>query len=94
MQDGPKISLHQQLEEVGFELDQRDRGAPRRDGKRESHADYHNARMRAVHKTLRWLIANEADIKAFVALAPEMRRAVLATMRAEVAKAAQSDGSA
>jgi hypothetical protein len=60
------ISLNQQIEEVAREIEMRERVYPHlvSSGKmRQSHADYHQARLRAVLKTLQWLAANEKTIK-------------------------------
>jgi hypothetical protein len=64
---GPKISLAQQLEEAERELEQRAKVYPRLVGSgamRQSVADFHVNRMKAVAETLRWLQANETAIKA------------------------------
>lgn len=65
----PKVSLAQQFEEVEREIKLREGVYPRQvsSGKmRQSVADYHLERMRAVAKTLRWLILNEEKIKKIV----------------------------
>ena len=90
MSDAPKISLQQQIEECGYELDQRARVYPRlvSSGKlRQAVADYHVDRMRATRRTLEWLQRHEDEIKAFLALEPETRKAGF-EMAAEIAKRA------
>ncbi len=65
-----EFSLLQQLEEVDRELELRDRVYPnkiRRGEIRQSVADYHMARMRAVRKTLFWLIEHADVVKAAAA---------------------------
>jgi len=49
------ISLHQQIEEIDYELDQRSKVYPRiaaKDPRRRSELDYHVERMKAVRATL------------------------------------------
>jgi len=63
------FSLAQQIEEVDRELELRRRvypGQVRSGAMRQSVADYHMARMQAVLTSLRWLQANETDVRAFV----------------------------
>lgn len=67
------ISLGQQIEEVARELKQRERVYPRLVGQgklRQSVADYHVERMKAVKATLEWLRDNEAAVRAAVGSKP------------------------
>ena len=60
------ISLAQQIEEIEREIKMRVGVYPRQvsSGKmRQSVADYHMERMKAVLRTLEWLRENEAEIK-------------------------------
>lgn len=65
-----RFSLGQQIDEVDYELRQRNDVYPRLVGRgtlRPSEAEYHVARMQAVRETLLWLDRHEADVRAFVA---------------------------
>ncbi|MGE0023975.1 MAG: hypothetical protein AB7S70_10135 [Hyphomicrobium sp.] len=62
----PRFSIHQQIEEVKYELMQRDNVYPRlvRKGTlRQGEADLHTARMEAALRSLEWLRDNEPHIK-------------------------------
>lgn len=71
---GAKVSLASQMAEVEHWLTvQRTRGFGDRPGVRDLHAEH----SRAVLATLAWLQNNEREIRAFLALAPEARAAVV-----------------
>lgn len=65
-----KVSLAQMIEEVDYELHQRERVYPnieRKEPRRKSELAYHVERMTAVRDTLQWLQENEADVREYVA---------------------------
>ena len=75
-----KISLSQQYEAVGFALTRQRAlagGGSVRGLRGQSTEVYDCERLAAVMKTLDWLMANEADIKAFLRLPPVGRNAAL-----------------
>lgn len=70
-----KISLDQQIEEVVYELRQRDTVYPKllsRNPGRRSELAYHVERLMAVRATLTWLRENEDEIRAAIGSAPEI----------------------
>lgn len=65
------MSLSQQLEEVTYEIQMRKTVYPRlvsRGTLRKSEAEFHTSRMEAVAKTIQWLMDNEENIRAGLAL--------------------------
>lgn len=82
------ITLAAQLEEIAHVRALR----PRVRGERPAEAEIHAARLAAVARTLDWLRQHEAEIRAFLSLAPQDRAAVLshgplvAQLAAEIAR--------
>lgn len=75
-----RISLSQQIDEIDYELSQRQRvypGLAVSGKRRQSELDYHVARLQAARTTLAWLAAHEVEIRAFIALPTEARIAVI-----------------
>lgn len=75
-----KISLAQQYETVQFALRRQStlaNGGTLRGMRGKSTEEYDIARLKAVCGTLDWLMANEPDIRAFLRLPPEGRKAAL-----------------
>lgn len=75
-----RISLSQQIDEIDYELGQRQRvypGLAASGKRRQSELDYHVARLEAARTTLAWLMVHEVEIKAFLALPTEARIAVI-----------------
>lgn len=79
--NAPKISLAQQLEAVDFALRRQQslcNGAKNiRELRPEAQARYDAERLAAAFRTIRWLQSNEAEIRAFLELPAEARKAVL-----------------
>lgn len=77
----PKISLAQQLEAVEFALRRQQsfvNGAKNiRELRPAVQVKFDADRLEAAVKTMRWLQSNEASIRAFLALQPDAREAVL-----------------
>lgn len=75
-----KISLHQQREAVQFALTRQRtlaQGGSIRGVRGKSAEEYELTRLVAVTKTLDWLMDHEPDIKAFLRLPPQGRKAAL-----------------
>jgi uncharacterized protein YcbX len=75
-----KVSLAQQYEAVSFALTRQSalaRGGSIKGLRGKSTEEFDVERLRAVVATLDWLMANETDIKAFLRLPPEGRKAAL-----------------
>jgi hypothetical protein len=80
-----KISLAQQIEALDFALTrQRNlaRGGSIKGLRGRSAEEYDCERLAASIRTMEWLSAHERDIRAFIALTPEARRAALAMAQA------------
>jgi len=72
-----KFSITQQIEEIDREIELRSRVYPnqvRSGAMRQSVADYHLERIKAVGASLEWLRANETDVRSFVVAKVEARK--------------------